>query len=213
VQAQGQQPTFIFAHSMGGLVTTLLLHQRPDLIDGAILSAPMHAVELKGVPRFMALLLAQVANGLGFGTSYAFGQIGPRKPEFNESVGTSSRPRWELYANIYGSPEEWPLALGGASFRWLRESVRTSILIDDDAWASQIKTPILLFQAEHDTYVSPDAQNAFCSRAPHCQKIFVPGTRHEIYREQETARASYMNSIRQFLNERTRPGQNPATHP
>jgi lysophospholipase len=213
VEPQGQRPTFIFAHSMGGLVSTMLLHRRPDLIDGAILSAPMLSIDLKGVPRFMALLLAQVANGLGFGASYAFGQIGPRKPEYSETSGTHSQARWQFYADFYASPEEWPLSLGGASFHWLGEALRSSVLVDDDAWASLIQTPVLLFQADQDTYVSPEGQNAFCSRAPRCQKIFIPGTRHEIYREQDGPRASYMNRIHQFLDELTRPGQNPATHP
>lgn len=213
VHAQDRLPTFLFAHSMGGLVSTLLLHQRQDLVDGAILSAPMLTIDLKGVPRTMALLLSQVADGLGFGASYAFGQIGPRKPEYSLKSGTNSLPRWQFYADFYSKPEEWPLSLGGASFRWLGEAVRSSILIDDENWASQVTTPVLLFQADQDTYVSPEGQNAFCSRAPRCEKIFVPGTRHEIYREQDAPRTSYMNRIRQFLDEHTARGRNPATHP
>jgi lysophospholipase len=44
VKAPGPKPTFLFAHSMGGLVSTLVMHDRPDLVDGAVLSAPMFKV-------------------------------------------------------------------------------------------------------------------------------------------------------------------------
>ncbi len=211
VRSHEPRPTILFAHSMGGLVSTLFLSHRPDLVDAAILSAPMLSIDLKGVPRSMALLLSLTADTFGYGSSYAFGQIGPRKPEFTEKSGTGSHPRWQYYANFYSRPEEWHLSLGGASFHWLGEAVRKFILIDDEAWARQIKTPVLLFQADRDSYVTPDGQNAFCAWAQRCRKIFVPGTRHEIYREQDAPRAFYMNSILQFLDEQTGPGQNPST--
>jgi lysophospholipase len=215
VRPDGKKPIFLFAHSMGGLVVTMFLHKRPDLVDGAVLSAPMLSIDLKGVPRPAALLMSQTMTALGFGASYVFGQIGPRKPEYSDRSGTNSRPRWQVYADFYSSPEEWPLSQGGTSFRWLGEALRASIKIDDAAWAAQVTTPVLLFQADQDTYVTSEGQDAFCSRAPRCQKIFVPGTRHEIYREQDGPRASYWDSIQNFLREQTeaRSGRNPATRP
>jgi lysophospholipase len=213
VKPHGPQPAFIFAHSMGGLVGTLFVHKRPDLVRAAILSAPMHTIKLTGITHRMTLLLAQTAVNLGFGASYAFGQIGPRKAEFSAKSGTSSQARYQFYADFYNSPEEWPLSLGGSSFQWLEEALQAGFQVVNEEWARQINTPILLFQADQDTYVSPDGQNEFCSYAQRCQKIFVPGTRHEIFREQDAARAFYMNSIFKFLDEQTRPGPNPATQP
>ncbi|HYX31651.1 MAG TPA: alpha/beta fold hydrolase [Oligoflexus sp.] len=212
VRAPGSQPTFLFAHSMGGLVTTLLLHARPDLVKAAVLSAPMFTIPTRGVPRTMATLMTRIADQLGFGSSYAFGQVGPRRPEYTASSGTLSRPRWQFYADFYSSPEEWPRSLGGASFRWLHEALRGTELVDHDEWAAQVQTPILLFQAEHETFVGSEGQDAFCLRAAQCRKIFVPGTRHEIYREQDAARAPYLLTIWQFLEEHAGSGRNPATH-
>jgi lysophospholipase len=201
VRPSSPKPTFLFAHSMGGLVSTLLMHDRPDLVAGAVLSTPMLSIRLNNIPRRMALLLADVASALGWGTSYAFGQSGPTKPIFGDYTGTSSLARWKVYAEFYSSPEEWPLALGGASFQWLGEAIRQTIVVDDEAWASQVKPPVLLFQAETDTYVTPEGHDAFCVRAPRCRKVFVPGTRHEIYREQDAPRAAYMKEIWRFLDE------------
>jgi lysophospholipase len=110
-------------------------------------------------------------------------------------------PRWRFYADFYSSPEEWPRSLGGASFQWLSEALRGTILVDSEAWATTVITPILVFQADQDTYVDSEGQDAFCRRAPQCRKIFVPGTRHEIYREQDAARAPYLLTIWQFLEE------------
>jgi lysophospholipase len=213
VKPHGPGPAFVFSHSMGGLVATLFLHKRPDLVRGAILSAPMHSIKLPGITHRMALLLAWSAESLGFGASYALGQIGPRKAEFSEKSGTSSQPRYQFYADFYNSPEEWPLSLGGSSFHWLGEALRAGLQVVDEAWARQVQTPVLLFQADHDTYVSPEGQNAFCSYALRCQKVFVPDTRHEIFREKDAARALYMNSIFQFLDEHSGTGPNPATQP
>jgi len=120
---------------------------------------------------------------------------------------------FNVYADFFGSPEEWPLWLGGTSFRWLGEALDASIHIDDATWAGQVATPVLLLQADHDTYVTSDGQDAFCSRARNCQKIRIPGTRHELYREQDEPRASYMDSIHNFLKTHTGPGRNPTTRP
>jgi len=201
VGAPAAKPTFLFAHSMGGLVSTMFLQSRPDLIAAAILSAPMLTIRTQGVPRLMALLMTQIADQLGFGAHYAFGQVGPRKPEFGPHSGTQSQARYQFFADFYSSPEEWPLSLGGASFRWLYAALRSTELVDNDEWAATVKTPILLFQADQDTYVAPDGQDAFCLRALQCRKIFMPGTRHEIYRELDVSREPYMATVWRFLDE------------
>ncbi len=207
VQAQGSaRPIFIFAHSMGGLVSSQLLHDRADLVAAAVFSAPMFRVNLRGVPQKIVEGLAAIADRLGFGARYVFGQSTPSKQVFQKS-GTQSLARWQSYADFISSEKEFPLVLGGASFHWLLESLRSTQSAVSKTWTDAIKTPILIFQAEDDTYVDNAGQDEFCTKVLECRKIFVAGTRHEIYREQDSARTLYLQSILHFYDSQVQQSQ------
>jgi|GEM_PF-934249 len=200
VQPQGSaRPSLLFAHSMGGLVSTQLLHDRPDLVAAAVFSAPMFRVKTHGVPLIMAELLTKLANRLGYGARYAFGQSDPSKPVFQKS-GTQSLARWQYYTDFISTEKELPLVPGGASFHWLLEALRSTQSAESKTWTAGIKTPLLIFQAENDTYVDNARQDEFCSQLKECRTVLVPGTRHEIFREQDSARTPYLQSILQFYN-------------
>lgn len=201
-------PVLIFAHSMGGAVSTVFAQLYPELPRALILSAPMHEPRLMGVPHGIAAGLASLLDMLGWGQSYAFGQKAPRQQLFAKAA-TQSWPRWNHYISFVSRPEEAPRATGGATFHWLREALRTTATFEDAELVKKIKAPILIFQATDDGYVDNEAQVRFCSLAPRCTLQAVPLSKHEIYREKDTVRAPYLEKILAFIDQEVGPPRTP----
>ena len=67
--------------------------------------------------------------------------------------------------------------------------------------AGRVRTPVLLFQAELDTLVSPKAQEIFLSRIPDGRLAVAEGARHEIYRSQNGILEPYLEELFGFYGE------------
>jgi lysophospholipase len=193
---------FILAHSMGGAVTTRLLETRPKLVQGAVLSTPMLGMNLRGVPRWLAWTLAHGGSLLGFGESYGPGQSEPRDWPFQLSA-TQSLPRWDVYAEFSQNSLPDSELTGGASFRWLATALDATAEIMEPDQLRQIKTPTLVFQAEWDQWVRPEPQDRFCQIVTNCRLIKVDKAKHELYREQDSIRTDYLQTVFSFF-EKTR---------
>ena len=74
---------------------------------------------------------------------------------------------------------------GGSSALWYIESSKATRKLVKKENASKVKIPVLLFQAEYDTYVIPRAQNKFALYAENCELIHVKGSKHESYFERD----------------------------
>ena len=59
--------------------------------------------------------------------------------------------------------------------------------------------PVLLFQAETDTLVDPEAQAEFIQRIPNGRLVRVPGSKHEIYRSEDPILETYWDQLLAFL--------------
>ena len=68
---------------------------------------------------------------------------------------------------------------------WYLESLKATKKLIKKENASKVKIPVLLFQAEYDTYVIPKGQNKFASYAKNCELIHVKGSKHETYFERD----------------------------
>lgn len=195
---QANKPKFIFSHSMGGAVATLMVHQNPGLVQALILSTPMFEIDSKGVPNRLAEAIAHTAEALGFGKNLIFGKVEKPRSDFTQAA-TQSKIRWQIYLDFQQSPAQAEKISGGPTFNWLAESLSATSKIDSKEFASSITLPTLLFQADYDQYVLPGAQDRYCARAVNCQKIRFEGSRHEIYREQDSIRVPYMQELLGFI--------------
>jgi lysophospholipase len=193
------KPNFIFAHSMGGAVTTLFLANHPKLVSRAVLSTPMHEMQLGGLPRWSALSLVYVGSKIGRGTSYAFGQQAPHFPENFEKAATQSHSRWKWFADYAGSPNLRASALGGATNHWVLEVFGVTNQFMREGFPQKIRIPVLLFQAGRDTWVGDKGQNFFCQHAPDCELIRYQDAKHEIYWEKDSLRTPYLQKILSFF--------------
>ncbi|WP_252236180.1 alpha/beta hydrolase [Clostridium sp. CH2] len=195
----GDEKLFLFAHSMGGAIGTKFLEEYPGYFDAAILSAPMLEIDTGSVPSFIAKSISWIYTTLPFGYKYAPTQK-PYSNEYSlEDSCTSSEPRYKYYYDIQSNNKEFQR--GGSSFSWLKSSLDITEEITKKENASKVEIPVLLFQAEKDTYVKPKGQNEFSQYAPKCKLVLMAGSKHEIYREKDGILKAYLNQIFDFYND------------
>ena len=64
----------------------------------------------------------------------------------------------------------------------------------------EMKTPILLFQAELETIVTFGEQEAFCDKVDSCKFVVLKGSKHEICLERDEIRLGFMKSVLRFFD-------------
>jgi lysophospholipase len=143
--------------SMGGAILTEYVEQHTRTFARIALSSPM--VQIKASA--FALATGTVVSKL-VPHAYALGQ-GPRDLQKDDTYTegnkfTSSRARFEAKVAVWnGEPFT---KIGGATYGWVAEAVKagTTLLAN----ASQIRTPVLLLQAELDQLAAPEGQVKMC---------------------------------------------------
>lgn len=189
----------LFGHSMGGCISALFLERYPEYFKKAILNAPMMKIDTGSTNHSVANLIANIACAVKLGDKFVLGQ-GPfvEIPDFQGSA-TCCEERYLYYYNKLINKSE--LQRSGASFRWLKEGVRATKEVTNLNNVEKVKIPVLLFQAELDTFVKPEGQNKFVQGATNCKKVFVKGAKHEIYLEKDKILYPYLDMVLDFINE------------
>ncbi|MGM9988522.1 MAG: lysophospholipase [Bacillaceae bacterium] len=188
---------FLFAHSMGGCIGGLFLEQHPGYFKAAILNAPMMEIHTGKYPAWIAKTIATLFVKVGKQKQYLLGHS-PFKGIVNVAdSGTSSEVRYMYYHQK--RLKNISFQTDGGSFGWLYESFKaTKQLIQN---ADKIKIPLVLFQAENDTFVKPNGHIKFAQKAPNCKVYFVEKAKHEIYFEQDAILMPYLKQVFNFYNE------------
>ncbi|MCX8042635.1 MAG: alpha/beta fold hydrolase [Desulfobacterota bacterium] len=196
VQPHRHSRVFLLAHSLGGCIAARYLETHPGDITAAVLSAPMLQINTGSYPQTIAYAIAFAATARGKGTEYALGQ-GPRdEPRFEKNITTHSYARWSKWEEdlIPAYPQ---IRSGGATYNWVKESMEAGWLARKQA--AKIATPLLIFQAEEDLFVTANGQHEFCEAAQDCTKVFFHGARHEILMETDSIRNIALGMIRAFF--------------
>ncbi len=192
-------PLFLYGHSMGGGIGAAAAAKNPMYFDKLILSAPMLRPQTKPVPWELAQLIAYFACLLGKEKAYVRGQ----KPydgreRFEESAATSE-VKFDYYQRKRNAE---PLYHTNApSYGWLWNAGRMNRYLRKEGW-KKIAVPVLLFQAEQDTFVSLSEQERFAKKLGgrvEVQLIKVAGTKHEICRADDIVSKSYWEKAFAFL--------------
>ena len=90
---------------------------------------------------------------------------------------------------------------GGASVNWYNESLKATKYIVKKKNASKVKIPVLLLQAEKDTYVIPEAHHKFARYAEKCEVAHIKESKHESYYERDEISFTIIEKMLQFYNE------------
>ena len=193
------RPWLLFAHSMGGAVSSLFIEENPRVFDRVALCAPMIAPNLGGLPPAAARLLCGAECLLGRDRK----RIIASKPytgaeEFATSCATG-RERFDWYEALRVRTPEFQN--NGPTYGWTREAMRASRAVLAPGAVERIGIPVRLFTAERDNSVMPDAQVAFVARLPNGRRTLVPGSKHEIYRSPDDVLFPWWRGIMAFFEE------------
>ena len=200
-QAYPQVPLFLFGHSMGGGIAAAVLSMQPDLFAGAVLSSPMIRPSTGTIPWPVAKLLARLLCRMGKAEQYVpGGHAFDGKERFEDSASTS-RERFAYYQKKRNAQSLFQMS--AASCGWMNETARLSGYLTGKG-AKQIQTPLLIFQAQDDAFVSAPEQDRFVQKVKAAgkasvEKIRVDGAKHEIFNSEDRVLQNYWNEILTFL--------------
>ena len=189
----------LFAHSMGGAVASLYLESHPDTFSRAVLCAPMIAPNVGGLPAFIPSLICGTARTIGRSCRKVFFM----KPytgheDFATSCATD-RARFDWYDNVKFNTPVFQNSI--PTYSWVNESVKVTGRILADGMPERITCPVLLFTADDDSSVMPEPQKKFIERVRNGSQVFVPSSRHEIFRSENAVLFPWWNSVLRFLSE------------
>lgn len=171
-------PLYLFAHSMGGAIAMLFLEKHRGVFKKAILSAPMISLQYRGLTRVGALALCRACTLLGHGKQPIF--LAKRDYE-NENFANSSSLSPARFSYLHTSRNSHPLLRGGSpSYQWSHAALGVTKQILKKKALAGTTLPILIYAAEHEHLVSPEAQKRLAAALPHCTLKTVWGSKHEI---------------------------------
>ena len=201
-QRYPQMPLFLFGHSMGGGIAAAALSTQPKLFAGAVLSSPMIRPLTGTIPWPVAKLLAKLLCRMGKAEQYVpGGHAFDGKERFEDSASTS-RERFDYYQKKRNAQPLFQMS--AASCGWMNETAKLSGYLTGKGW-KQVQTPLLIFQAQDDAFVSAAEQDRFAEKvkaagkAP-VKKLRVEGTKHEIFNSEDRVLQNYWKEIRMFLD-------------
>ncbi|PSW19353.1 lysophospholipase [Photobacterium sanctipauli] len=188
ITPKGYRQHFMLAHSMGGTIGSLFLARNPGAIDSAVLSAPMHGINIKNWMRPIASPLARVVEQLQRQPDYAPGQVPYYPKPFVDNPLCQSEVRYHWFRDLYEKMPE--LKIGGPSARWVWQGIAAAK--QSIALATQITSPVLLLQASDDTIIDNQAHYRFCQAMQDadkpCELKVIHGARHELLFESDKYR-------------------------
>lgn len=186
---------FLFAHSMGGAVSTLYLEQYPDTFKCAVLSSPMLMMNYGKVPDLAVDALA------------AYSKVAPVDEEFGPSQKPfDGIPDFEHSSMLDKDRYEYQFSLRtneplyqtwGGTWGWIRAGKEATNTIMKNI--NKVKTPVLLLQAEKDTMVRLGGQNVFDYKNPKVTLLEYKDSKHEIFNATKEIREQYYKDILDYF--------------
>ena len=192
----GDMTWILFAHSMGGAVSTLFLESYPDMFTKALLSSPMYRVRnLKIKPPLQRVLTVLIK------AAHREKTLAPMEKHFDEmeAFETSSmlsKARYDymfrlrmqdVHNRSYGASLGWGLA-SLTAMRKLMEG------------AGNIRIPVTIFAAGNDGLVDTDVFEAFRKKVPQTEILWYPQSKHEIYNALNDERLRFYADLFERLN-------------
>ncbi len=196
------KPWVVLAHSMGGHLFLRFLAENPNQqarIDKAVLSAPMMGINVSPLPLPAVKWLIGRARKKGKMTAYAPFQGNYGKAYQDEKAFaklTSDKERFEDEAWLCMKTPS--LALGGVTFGWLDGAIKSMAYMKNPDLARKIRVPLCVVIAGRDRVVDNKATEEFIKHLPNVTTVRLQGSRHEILKEKDEIRNTFLNIFDHF---------------
>lgn len=190
------QKLLLYCHSMGGAIGTLFLEKYPDVFSAAVLSSPMHGIQLGPIKDWMVYAMYGVSKLRGKADEISFGNNHwTGRPDFNPESGQSEARFWYQF-NLRVSNDAYKTC--AATNRWAVQSISADRKLVKGA--AKVQIPVILFQAEKDSLVSPEPQERFAAGSG-ITKLVRFASEHEIFNNADLAlRIRYYKELFAFLD-------------
>lgn len=196
----------LFAHSMGGAIATGFLQRFPGYFSRAVLHAPMLGINppiiCDRITRTMVGLLGNlpvIRNLRAPG-----GRKLEHRKDFLRLETTHSSERFSYHHAFLVAHPELATDPASVTFRFGTEAYRFLDTIMDAEKIKQIEIPLLLIQAEEDSYVCKKSQDFFVQQAQNCQLELITHDDfppyHELYSEVDAVRSRVLDHTFDFLS-------------
>jgi lysophospholipase len=217
VSKSGQQPrpTYLLAHSMGGLIASLAMSRDATLIDRAVLSAPMF--RMKCTPKctyawslvsgLKVVLPQPIVSGvtwlscyLGLGAMHPLGWFLESEDDDKKTcIESSCQEQMDKWCKLR---KRYPRCMSTCTTNeWVLQSLRAQ-----KKFATRfqfVQTNTLVLQAEHDVFVYNRAMAMFVQKAPNSRMFCVPEAYHELLMETEAVRSGVIKVVVDFFAQKT----------
>jgi len=191
---------YVLAQSMGAHVVLRYMHENPDRIKGAVLTAPMLDIKTEGWPWYAAYGLAKLVASCGWGKLYAPGQAtkDPTTVTFHNNVLTSDKRQYESYIELIDSHPH--LKVGGVTFGWLAATFQSIKTLLAPEYLGVINTPILAFYAPSDEVVENKWIPFLEKSVPHIKVVQAPDyAKHQLLAETTEVQTKIWDGFHQFV--------------
>jgi lysophospholipase len=194
------KPYILMGHSAGSHVILRHLHDHPRDADAAILVAPMVRIAAGGTPRIVTHALSFIMNFVGLGTAYVPGHTAFKEGRWGWRKKLTHDDERFKDEDFFIQGKDKRLAVGGVTYRWLLEAMRSCDVLNAPGYAEKIEEPILILQASEDQIVDNDAQTEIAAHLPHGRLVKIEGAMHEILKETDDHRAEVWKAIADFID-------------
>ncbi|WP_420143571.1 alpha/beta hydrolase [Sphingobium sp.] len=204
-RADGDGPTAMVAHSMGGHMLVRALAEGMPPPDAVAMTAPMLGVHSAPFPRWLAVAIARYMLWSGRGEQMAWTQKegSERQCRMRQKRLTHDPDR---YADeIWWRDHSRDIALGPPSWNWVVQALQSTRAMAQGDAVTRIAVPMLILAASTDKLVSTPAIRAIAARIAGARlHVYGREAAHEILRELDPVRIDALARIDAFLDENAR---------
>ncbi|GGZ80617.1 alpha/beta fold hydrolase [Algibacter mikhailovii] len=185
---------YLLAHSMGGAIGMTYLEQFPNDFDAAAFSSPMLGL----MPPICGIVKILNTDK----PKYAIGESAYKddKTLFEGNTLTTSEIRYDRMVDAFAKVPQ--AALGGATYQWVYKSCQQFKYLFSNI--EKIKTPFIIFSAEHEKIVYPYAHQEFITEAKklgkNCLAYEIENANHELFIEKDEPRIETINETLNFYS-------------